>query len=126
MTNYTATVTRDGKWWMIEVPEIDGLTQARRLAEVEDMARSLIAMTLDVEPDSFDLVIEVGDVGGVNVASRLAELAAERAELSAMERQVRSEQIRLARDLAAEKLPVRDIGAALGVSFQRAQQLVKS
>jgi hypothetical protein len=31
-------VTRDGRWWMIYVPVIDGLTQARHPGEVELMA----------------------------------------------------------------------------------------
>lgn len=48
MKNYDAVVTRDGRWWMIEVPEVDGLTQARRLDEVEKMAREYIAVTLDL------------------------------------------------------------------------------
>jgi hypothetical protein len=32
--------------WMISVPEIDGLMPSPRLAEVEKMARDLIAITL--------------------------------------------------------------------------------
>ncbi len=45
---YDVNVTRDGRWWMVEVPAIDGLTQARRISEVEEMARSLIAIELDI------------------------------------------------------------------------------
>lgn len=41
-------MTRDGKWWMINVPEIDQLTQARNEGEVEEMARDLIAVHQDV------------------------------------------------------------------------------
>jgi plasmid stability protein len=33
--------------WMIALPAIDGLTQARRLSEIKNMAVSLIAITLD-------------------------------------------------------------------------------
>jgi hypothetical protein len=55
MVTYTVRVTREGKWWMIRVPDIDGLTQARRLAEVDDMARSLIAMTTNTPADSFEM-----------------------------------------------------------------------
>ena len=35
------------RWWMIYVPEIDELTQARHISETEDMARSLIAVSTD-------------------------------------------------------------------------------
>jgi len=38
-TTYTATATREGRWWLVRVPEIDGVTQARSLAEAEVMAR---------------------------------------------------------------------------------------
>lgn len=40
MREYKIEVERDGRWWMIHVPEIDQLTQARRIGEIEDMARS--------------------------------------------------------------------------------------
>ena len=46
MKTYQATATRDGKWWMITVAQIDGLTQARNLADAAKMARSLIAIRL--------------------------------------------------------------------------------
>jgi hypothetical protein len=42
---YEIGVYRDGRWWMIRIPELDGLTQARHPGEIEDMARSYIAAT---------------------------------------------------------------------------------
>ena len=57
METYEAEVYQDGKWWMIRVPAINGLTQARNEGEIEEMARELIAVTKDVEVDSFDLVL---------------------------------------------------------------------
>jgi hypothetical protein len=53
MSEYTVRVSHESKWWMIHVDELDALTQARRLGDVEDMARSLIALSLDARPDSF-------------------------------------------------------------------------
>src|SRR5690242_16479877 len=50
---YMVTVTREGKWWMVHIPELDGLTQARNLGEVEAQARDYIAVWLDVPADSF-------------------------------------------------------------------------
>lgn len=55
---YQVNVSRDGDWYMISVPEIDGLTQARKKKEVVKMARDLIAITLDIEPDSFAMKID--------------------------------------------------------------------
>lgn len=45
---YEATVTHEGKYWIIDIPEIDALTQARSESEVELMARQLVAVTKDI------------------------------------------------------------------------------
>ena len=49
---YAANITREGDWWMIHVPEIDGVTQTHDLADAGQMARELIAVTLDVPLDT--------------------------------------------------------------------------
>ena len=54
---YEVTEQRDGKFWFIRIPELDGVTQARTEAEVSVMARDYIAVTLDVPADSFDLEV---------------------------------------------------------------------
>jgi hypothetical protein len=57
---YDIEVTRDGRWWIITVPGLDGFvtpsgainvgdtTQARYEGEIDDMAREFIAVTLDI------------------------------------------------------------------------------
>jgi len=45
---YDVIVTREDAWWMVSIPEIDGLTQARDRGEVEQMAREYIAVTTGV------------------------------------------------------------------------------
>lgn len=123
---YTAHVTREGRWWMVAVPEIDALTQARRLGEAGTMARELVALVLDVEPDTFDLTISIDRVGSVDVRDRLAEIAREREEAADLERRLAQHTRSLARDLAEQAVPQRDIGSILGVSHQRANQLLAS
>jgi hypothetical protein len=123
---YTANVTREGRWWMVAVPQIDALTQARRLGEAGTMARELIALVLEVEPDSFDVTVEIVSVAGVDVGDRLAEIERERTEAADLERRLAQHTRSLARDLAERDVPQRDIGAILGVSHQRAQQLLAS
>jgi hypothetical protein len=123
---YTAHVTREGRWWMVAVPEIDGLTQARRLGEAGTMARELVALVLDIEPDAFDLNISIDRGGSVDVRDRLVEIAREREEAAELERRLARHTRSLARDLAAQDVPQRDIGAILGVSHQRANQLLAS
>ncbi|CAN5346527.1 hypothetical protein BH09ACT4_BH09ACT4_06890 [soil metagenome] len=124
MTSYDATVTRDGKWWMVAIPAIDGLTQARRLAEAEQMAREYLALHLNLPLDEVQIALTVDDVNEINVATALAEIAEERQTAAALEAHARVNAERLAKRLAAEKIPVRDIGTMMGISFQRAHQLV--
>jgi hypothetical protein len=38
-------VERDGRWWMIRIPELDSLTQARWPGEIRRMARDYIAVS---------------------------------------------------------------------------------
>lgn len=123
---YTATAAREGRWWMVHVPEIDGLTQARRLAEVETMARELIAVTLNVSIDDVVVSVSVADVDGIDVADEVATIRAERAEAARLERDAAERAAALARSLVAKDLPLRDVGTILGVSYQRAHQLLSA
>ena len=125
MKHYEVTVTRDGKWWMVHIPEIDGLTQARRLAEAGDMAREYIAVTLDVDLAEVEVEVRVESVAGIDVDARLKAIEDERARAKELERQASEAAASLAKDLARE-IPLRDVGAVLGVSYQRAHQLVRS
>lgn len=122
---YDIHVSRDGRWWMIEVPAIDGLTQARRVSEIEDMAISLIATVADVPASEVEVVIKsvaVGDVDALQVAREVERL---RADAQAAEVRA-SEAARMAvRDLVARQAPTRDIGELLGVSHQRVSQLAR-
>lgn len=54
---YRAEVTADGEFWSVRVPEIARTTQARTPAEIEPMARDLIAIMEDIPADSFALEI---------------------------------------------------------------------
>lgn len=124
---YEAKVTRDGKWWMIAVSEIDGLTQARRLSEVELMARELIAVTLDLPTEAIIVRVRYDAIGKVtDVSSILSEISKEREQAAALERAASTRSVALAKALADSDIPLRDVGAVLGVSFQRAHQLVSS
>jgi len=125
MKNFDAVVTREGKWWIVSIPEIDGLTQARRLSEVPLMAREYIAVTLNIPIDEVDVAVSVDSIGAVTgISSVLDSVATEREQAAALERLARRQMIELAKALAAESVPVRDIGTVLQVSHQRAHQLV--
>lgn len=122
---YTARCRRTDGWWAIEVPELPGVfSQARRLDQVEAMARDAIALFLDVPDSSFDLLVEPilpqdieADLKAATAARSLADNAGREAKEA-----VRSVTRRLHDELG---LTVRDAGAILGVSHQRAQQLLR-
>lgn len=120
---YATQVARDGKWWMIQIPEIDGLTQARRIADVEQAARELVAVTLDVRLSEVAVNIRYQDVAGVSVGEQLHVINEEKAEAARLEEDAAAKTSQLVRALVEQKVPVRDIGAMLGISFQRVHQI---
>jgi predicted RNase H-like HicB family nuclease len=122
---YTVEVTRGEHWWLVRVPEIQAaVSQARSLRDVESTARDLISLLLKVPANSFDL----------NQTLRLPDAVEELLRVSSSERETAAQaQARAAvavRKAAAEmraaEMSLRDIGEALGVSYQRAHQLVSS
>lgn len=48
---YTVRVFSDGDLWVIEVPELDTVSQSRTLASAEEEARALVSLWLDVPAD---------------------------------------------------------------------------
>jgi predicted RNase H-like HicB family nuclease len=65
---YEVTAKRDGKFWFVRIPEIDGATQGRTLKEVPEMARDYIRIvTGETEFDVRVRLIE-GDASAVSHA----------------------------------------------------------
>ncbi|MCV6992158.1 hypothetical protein H7I87_18315 [Mycobacterium timonense] len=118
-TAFTAVATRGDRYWLVHIPELDQYTQARNLAEVEPMARDLIALLNEIPDDSFHLDVRIELPEHVRHHLELARKYSEdAARAPARERRA------AARELKARGLTVRDIGTALGISHQRAQQLL--
>ena len=72
-TTCHAVATRSGDWWAIEITSglpdnMLGVSQAPSLQEVEDVARSVVADLLEIEPGEIDLHVSVthpdGSTGG--------------------------------------------------------------
>ena len=122
MAGYTARATRDGdRFWLVHVPEIDQWTQARRISEVEAMARDLVAVVRGVDPGEVELTVEI--TLPAEVTERLEHAAQLREQEAALRREA-AEDVRVAAGaLKQAGLSVREIGRVLGVSFQRAAQL---
>ena len=125
---YEAYAHRGERYWVIRVPGLgnnpeEGLpTQARSLAEAEPMVRDLIALWLDVPADSFDVKVHVDMPDNVIGALERARKYAD--EAAALQSEAAAERRNAARELQAAGFTLRDIGVTLGVSFQRASQLV--
>jgi hypothetical protein len=127
MKTYQLIVYRDARWWMVSVPELDALTQAHNLHEAEFMGRDLISLVLEVPADSFDIEMTITSVGAVDkISEQVAQIAQSRATAAEIEHQASVAAITLAKRLKAEDVTIRDIGEILGVSHQRAHQLLNS
>jgi hypothetical protein len=129
MPDYKVEITREGRWWMVHIPDIGGLTQVRRLADAPTMAREYIA--LDRGIPRRDVTVEVASVRMEDPASRdLLESARQikdmRARASALERESAEQAREYAHRLVGHGIPVRDIAALLEISPQRVSQLTNS
>lgn len=121
MKTYQVIVRPGEKYWILEIPGI-GFTQARTTAEIESMARDLITvMTQDAD---FALTVET------KLPQSVQEHLDEARRLRKEEAECRSNAARKTRAAAQELhgmgLALQQIGDRLGVSRQRAHQLVNA
>jgi DNA-directed RNA polymerase specialized sigma24 family protein len=122
MSVYNVTVEREGKFWLVRAEGVTGLTQARRFGEVELMAREYISLVQDEELES----VTIGSVSVAGVSDQIAKAAAEREHARELESTATARVRTAVARLRAESVPLTEIGQILGVSHQRAHQLVKA
>lgn len=124
MHEYKVEVTRDGRWWMIYVPEIDQLTQARRIAEIVPMAQSLIAVSTDKPLTDIQVHITSIEVPGLgDIAARAHQIEAARNAAARAAEAVQHDAADYAKSLAKAGVPVRDTAELLHLTPQRISQL---
>ena len=122
MKTYRVEADLDGRYWHIRVPSIGRSTQARRVRDIEPMARDLIAVMEEVPADSFHLDMQITLPDDVR---KDLELSADLRTQAAASQRAAAELTRgAARRLHEDGLTLRDIGKLLEVSHQRAHQLV--
>jgi hypothetical protein len=129
MHEYTIEITREGRWWTVHIPAVNGLTQARRLAEAPTMAREYIALDRGIALG--EITVEVASVRMEEPASReLLEAARQIKDMRARANELERESAERAREyahrLVEHGVPVRDIAALLEISPQRVSQLANS
>ncbi|HDH03640.1 MAG TPA: hypothetical protein ENH15_05285 [Actinobacteria bacterium] len=99
-----------------------GVSQARRLTEVEGVARRLIADLLEIDPSTVNVTVTVELPDEL---TRAVELAL---DATAIERAARAEaaqaRSRAAAALIDARMTMREAGQVLGLSHQRIKQLV--
>ncbi len=121
---YEARAARRGRWWSIDIRQLNGVhAQARRLDQVDSMAREAVAMALEAEIDSFDVVVHV-DYASLGVLKSTVEEAV-RAREAADTAQSRATHAmrRAVSGLRSAGYTARDAGMLLGVSNQRISQI---
>ena len=121
---YEVTVRRDGRFWYVDIPALDGATQARNLSEIDEMAKDYIAEATGTPADQLEIVVTIELPA--DVQAHLAAASALRDEEAHARARAAEESRAAARALKSQGLTVREVGAALGISHQRAQQLVSA
>ncbi|MEV0066914.1 MULTISPECIES: hypothetical protein [unclassified Amycolatopsis] len=124
MKTYHADVTRDGRFWLIRVREINRSTQALRYKDVAAMASELIEIMDELRSDEYDLHLTVQLPDSVKDHQARAEVLREEAQRKQAE--AAAENRAAVQELLALGLSQREAGDVLGVSFQRVSQLAKS
>jgi hypothetical protein len=126
VSEYTATAQRVGDgWWMVQCDQAPGaLSQVRRLDQAADEHREAVAFVTGEPVEQVKVTVTPRLEQGVEdelAAVRSLANTAERAASQAAERRAT-----LARQLHDDGLTIRDIGRIMGVSYQRAGQLVNT
>ncbi|MCI1650260.1 hypothetical protein [Bifidobacterium tibiigranuli] len=121
---YEVQVTRDEDAWMVDVPQVQRVTEALSLKEVDVMARDLIHIMTGEEPEAITLDVHVLLPDAVQESIDTARHQRELAESSA--RLAVAESRQAAKQLHGMGVTLCDIGMTLGISYQRAHQLVNA
>ena len=121
MNTYQVTVKPGEKYWILEIPGI-GVTQARTSKEIEPMARDLIAVMSGETHAELQLNMRLPQSvqEHLDEAQRLKKREAEARAGAARETRA------AAQELHGLGLALQQIGDILGVSRQRAHQLVNA
>jgi len=119
-----AVAQRDGRWWLVTIPELDTVGQARNVGEVQAVAVEVAALYLNVPESEIEAHVTVQ----VSEEARKLWEEAEQAETAARIAQQNSARLRreAVRKARAESYTLDATAAAFGVSRSRVQQLEKA
>ncbi|MCL2781937.1 MAG: hypothetical protein FWD74_10735 [Actinomycetia bacterium] len=116
------TAQRSHNWWVLESAEAGAVSQCRSLSQADAEMREAIAYQLDIPQDSFAIDVEVIAPDSYRQAIERSEELRDKARATAAE--AARSRAQAAKELAALHISVRDIGRVMGISYQRAHQLI--
>lgn len=120
---YDAIARRGGKWWIIDVPALESVTQARRVNEIERQARGLVAAVLDLEES--EVLVRVEIQLPETIAEEWAEAESLLAQAGDVSRRAAVLRRRVVWELIEqEQLSQAETAALLKLSPSRVQQLL--
>jgi len=124
VTTFHVTATRNKRGWTLVGVEHGAVSEVTRLDQAVDDMREPLAWLSGLPEDAFD--IEIVPVLPDEFDTEWAAAERLRAESARANTAAAEHARRAARVLAAQGLPLRDIGEIMGVSHQRAHQLVNA
>lgn len=124
MAVYEATATREGRWWTIRVHGVENaVTQARHVREIDEMAAGVVQALLDLdEPPEVRVTLELPD----GIAADWEVAGALQRQADADEQRAATLRRQVVRRLLDDGWSQIDASTALGLSYQRVQQLARS
>jgi DNA-directed RNA polymerase specialized sigma24 family protein len=121
---YAATVRRDGRWWLIDVPAIESKGQSATLAQAKEAAREVVSLMTELPDSEFDVVLTVELPREARALWEDSRRTAVRAR--ELESRAAADARRAVGLLLADGYSQADIARALDLSIQRVHQLAKS
>ena len=122
VTTYRVIATQEERFWLLSVPELDVVTQARTLDRAEATVRDLIAVWLDVPADSFAVEVEPRlDDEWTKLLRETKDARATADKASARASEMLRTSVTTLHDAG---LSAREVGSLVGISYQRVQQLL--
>ena len=124
---YLVRAVRWVRGWELHIADgagvVVGVTQARRLSGADAMVRDYLALDTGEAPETFDVQISPEVPGGLS--DEIAAIRAEQQAVAARQADLAAHARSVARRLKEAGLTGSEVGAVMGVSEQRASQLLR-
>lgn len=123
MMEFTSTARKDGRWWVVQCDQYPAaLSQVTRLDQAAEHQREAIAFVAGVPED--EVQVKVSPAIDPGLALLLQHSQEKRVHAEELAREASAGFHKAALLLQHDGFSMRDIGAILGVSHQRAHQLL--